>query len=302
MYSNYNSLQVSWNKQAGRFTYMANYTFGKALGIRGENGGGGNLGDPTNLKNNYGTLPNNRTHIFNLAYVYQVPNINSENKLVKGVFNNWQVSGIGQFQSGADLQAASGSNANFNYTAYIPAGTTFQGKTLAVPIQASSQNVLGTPDVLLMPKVICDPRRNLGMHQYINGNCFQGFAEPGQQGSYVFPTLTGPGFFNTDLSLFKNFTWGASENKKLQFRFSGYNFLNHANPSFISGDPALNLNFNQQGQLVANGGKTFGVASYKLGHRIVQDGDQIHLVIRSVNRKGAASRAALFYCYVTRSS
>ncbi len=270
MYSNYNSMQVSWNKQAGRFTYMANYTFGKALGIRGENGGGGNLGDPTNLKNNYGTLPNNRTHIFNLAYVYQFPNLNSENKLVKGVLNNWQVSGIGQYQSGADLQAASGSNANFNYTAYIPAGTTFQGKTLAVPVQASSQNVLGTPDVLLMPKVICDPRQNLGPHQYINGNCFQGFAEPGQQGSYVFPTLTGPGFFNTDLSLFKNFTWGASENKKLQFRFSGYNFLNHANPSFISNDPALNLSFNQQGQLIANGGKTFGVASYKLGHRIVQ--------------------------------
>jgi Carboxypeptidase regulatory-like domain len=270
MYSNYNSMQVSWNKQAGRFTYMANYTFGKALGIRGENGGGGNIGDPTNLKNNYGTLPNNRTHIFNLAYVYQFPNLTSANRLVKGVLNDWQVSGIGQYQSGADLQAASGSNQNFNYTAYIPAGTTFMGKTITSAVQTSNQNVLGTPDVLLMPKVICDPRKNLGPHQYINGNCFQGFATPGQQGDYVFPTLTGPGFFNTDLSLFKNFTWGASENKKLQFRFSGYNFLNHANASFISGDPALNLNFNQQGQLVANGGKTFGVASYKVGHRIMQ--------------------------------
>ncbi len=270
MYSNYNSMQVSWNKQAGRFTYMANYTFGKALGIRGENGGGGNIGDPTNLKNNYGTLPNNRTHIFNLAYVYQFPNLNSENKLVKGVLNNWQLSGIGQYQSGSDLQAASGSNQNFNYTAYIPAGTTFMGKTIDSPVQASNQNILGSPDVQLMPKVICDPRKNLGPNQYINGNCFQGFATPGQQGDYIFPTMTGPGFFNTDLSLFKNFTWGASENKKLQFRFSGYNFLNHANPTFISNDPALNLNFNQQGQLVANGGKTFGVATYKTGHRIIQ--------------------------------
>ncbi len=127
MYSNYNSLQVSWNKQAGRFTYMANYTFGKALGIRGENGGGGNIGDPTNLKNNYGTLPNNRTHIFNLAYVYQVPNLNSENKLVKSVFNNWQVSGIGQYQSGADLQAASGSNRQLQLHRLYPGGYNVHG-------------------------------------------------------------------------------------------------------------------------------------------------------------------------------
>jgi hypothetical protein len=82
--------------------------------------------------------------------------------------------------------------------------------------------------------------------------------------------LTGPGFVNTDLSLFKNFTLGASESKKLQFRFSGYSFLNHANPTFVSNNPALNLSFNQQGQLIANGGKTFGVASYKIGHRIMQ--------------------------------
>ncbi len=124
------------------------------------------------------------------------------------------------------------------------------GTTLAAPVQARNQNVLGTPDVTLMPKVICDPRKNLGPSQYINGNCFQGFATPGEQGNYIFPTLTGPGFFNTDLSLFKNFTWGASENKKLQFRFSGYNFLNHANPTFVANDPALNLSFNPNGQLL----------------------------------------------------
>ena len=267
MYSNYNSLQVSWNKQAGRFNYMANYSFSKALGIRGENGSA--TGDPTNLNNNYGTLPNNRKHIFNLAYVYQFPNLTSDNKLVKGVLNNWQVSGIGQYQSGSDLQAAVSSN--FNYSAYIPAGTTFEGKTITAPIKASNQNILGTPDITLMPKVICNPRSNLGPSQYINGNCFQGFATPGEQGTYVFPTLTGPGFFNTDLSLFKNFTWGASESKKLQFRFSGYNFLNHANPTFVANDPSLNLSFNSNGQLLQPApGKTFGVASYKTGHRIMQ--------------------------------
>ena len=40
MYSNYNGLQVTWNKQQGHFIYLANYTFAKALGIRGENADG----------------------------------------------------------------------------------------------------------------------------------------------------------------------------------------------------------------------------------------------------------------------
>jgi len=262
MYSNYNSLQVSWNKQSGRFTFMTNYTFSKALGIRGENGSAS--GDPTNLKNNYGTLPNNRTHIFNIAYVYEVPKLNSGNAVLKGIANGWQVSGIAQYQSGADLQAAVSSN--FNYVGFIQPGTYF-GKTLAVPVQAGNQNTLGNSDITLMPQVICNPRAGLKDKQYINGSCFSGNVTPGVQGTYIFPTLTGPGFFNTDLSVFKNFTWGASETKKLQFRFSGYNFLNHPVRSFIQNDPALNLTFNSSGQLANT---NFGYANYKVGHRILQ--------------------------------
>src|SRR6516162_2638218 len=52
---------------------------------------------------------------------------------------------------------------------------------------------------------------------------------------------------NHDLSLFKNFKF--SEQRSLQFRFMGYNFLNHAIPSFLGGDPGLNLTFNSAGQV-----------------------------------------------------
>jgi len=114
-----------------------------------------------------------------------------------------------------NLQAAV--NSNFNYKGFIPKGTTFMGKTLGVDIQATAQNTLGSDDITLMPKLTCDPRAGLKANQYINANCFSPFVTPGQQGSYIFPDLTGPGFFNTDLSLFKNFTFGASENKKLTF-------------------------------------------------------------------------------------
>lgn len=277
MYSNYNALQVTWNKQAGPLTFLSNYTFGKALGIRGENGSA--TGDPTVLGNNYGTLPNNRTQIFNAAYVYAFPVMHNGNRFVKGVANGWQISGITQYQTGADLQAAVTSN--FGYSAFFQPGTTFMGQTLQytdpktglpVPytIQASASNVLGTPDLTLMPHLTCDPRKGLAHNQFVNGACFSPFATPGQQGNYIFPTLTGPGFWNSDLSLQKSFTFGPSENRKLEFRFSGYNFLNHPNLTFISGDPGLNLTFNNAGVRQNNGGVVFGTATNTIGHRIIQ--------------------------------
>jgi len=275
MYSNYNSLQVTWNKQAGHLTFLTNYTFGKALGIRGE--GGSATGDPTNLRNNYGTLPNNRTHIFNAAYVYEFPTVANANRFVKGVANGWQISGITQYQTGADLQASVSSN--FNYSAFFQPGATFMGQTLsyidpstgnpkAYTIQASSTNSVGSPDLTFMPTLTCDPRQGLKANQYINGACFSPFVTPGQQGTYIFPTLTGPGFFNSDLSLFKNFTFAKSENKKLQFRFSGYNFLNHPLRSFTSGDPNLStLTYDASGKLT---NPTFGQALWTAGHRSIQ--------------------------------
>ena len=267
MYSNYNSLQVTWNKQAGHMTFLTNYTFGKALGIRNENGDGGNVTDPTCLRCNYGTLPNNRTQIFNLAYVYEFPTLHDANRFVKGVANGWQISGLTQFQSGSDLQAAISSN--FSYIGYIKGGTTFMGKTLnsGYNLQASSEDALGTADITLMPVLTCDPRKGLQPHQYINGNCFSPWVTPGVQGNVVWPTLTGPGFFNSDLSLFKNFAWGNSESRKLQFRFSGYNFLNHPNRTFISGDPNLLLQFSSAGAL---NNSNFGYATNTIGHRIIQ--------------------------------
>jgi hypothetical protein len=260
MYSNYNSLQVSYNKQAGKFTFMSNFTWSKALGIRGENGA--TAGDPTNFKNLYGTLPNNRPLIFNVAYVYELPNLAKSNKLMKGIVNNWQLSGVTQMQSGTNIQAAITNNLNFG--AYFPSGSTFKGYTFADGTTGmNNTNSLGTPDISLMPRVICNPTANLKNHQYMNGACFAPPAA-GTQGNYIMPDMLGPAFWNSDLSAFKNFAW--SESRKLQLRFSAYNFLNHPLNSFLGGDPGLNLTWDQSGVL----NPKFGYTTQKLGHRIVQ--------------------------------
>lgn len=266
MYSNYNSLQASWNKQTGRLTMMLNYTFGKALGIRGENGIGGNIPNSLDLRSGYGTLPNNRTHIFNAAYIYELPKVNTSNRFLKGIANDWQISGITQVQSGSDLQTSvSGANQSFNFSAYIPTGTVFMGTEIPAGTQTSNERNLGTGDVTLMPKVICDPRSGLGKNQYINGACFTQPAV-GSNGDYIFPVLTGPTFLNSDLTLFKKFVFGASESKKLEFRISGYNFLNHPIRTFVNNDPGLQLTFDQSGVLNSR----FGYAQNKTGHRVFQ--------------------------------
>ncbi len=69
------------------------------------------------------------------------------------------------------------------------------------------------------------------------------------------------------ISVFKNFTFGKSESRKLQFRFSGYNFLNHPNRTFLNGDQNLNLSFNSSGAL---SNPNFGTATNTIGHRILQ--------------------------------
>jgi len=262
-YSNYNSLQTSWNKQSGHGNWLINYTFSKSLGIRGENGTNG-VGDPLNIKNDYGVLPNDRTHIFNAAYVYQEGSVYHGNKLLGGVVNGWQISGITQVQSGSPLQATNPSN--FNLAGNFLPGTTLPNGVDISGVGLSKALVTGSDDFNMQPILTCDPRKGLTNNQFINGNCFA-IPGVGQNGSWIFPYIKGPTYFGSDLSLFKNFQ--LSEARKVQFRFSMYNFLNHPLTSFnpAGGDGNLNLTFNSAGKL---SNPTFGYANFLNGNRSIQ--------------------------------
>jgi len=262
-YSNYNSLQASWNKQSGHANWLVNYTFSKSLGIRGENATNG-VGDPTNIRNDYGVLPNDRTHLFNAAYVYQEGSVYHGNKFVGGVVNGWQFSGITQIQSGSPLQAVNPSN--FNLAGSFLPGTTLPNGVKLSGVGLSDGLVTGSEQITMQPILTCDPRNGLANHQFINGNCFA-IPGPGQNGSFIFPYIKGPTFFNSDLSLFKNFQ--ITEAKKIQFRASFYNFLNHPLVSFnpAGGDGNLLLNFNSAGKLT---NPNFGYADYLNGNRTIQ--------------------------------
>lgn len=264
LYSNYNSLQASWNKQSGRINYLVNYTFSKALGIRGEGGNNG-LGDPINLRNNYGVLPNDRTQVFNAAYIVQLPDPIHGSKLLKGVVNGWQFSGVTQIQSGSPLQDQV--NSNFGLGGNLLPGTTLPNGVDVSGVGISSDIITGSPNINAQPILTCDPRKNLAKNQFINGDCLAP-PSPGHNGSFIFPYVKTPPFFNSDLSLFKNFQ--ISEAKKIQFRVSAYNFINHPLTAFNPAGNDSNLtsfSFDSNGK-IAN--KNFGYANYLYGARSIQ--------------------------------
>jgi hypothetical protein len=249
LYANYNGLQAKYMRSRGRTIMSVNYTFGKAMGILNP------TFDSFNLENNYGVQANNRTHIFNAAYSYDMGSV-VRNRFGGALLNGWQISGITQIQSGANLTGLRNQNFGMNLNGLKMPGTTHN---------ISSTSVFGTPNITLMPILTCDPTANLAPQQYINPSCFSYPRNPGEQGPTIHRPIYGPAFFNSDLGLFKNFTVG--EGKRLQFRANAYNFLNHPLWSFPA-NQNLNLGFSgTTGELTT---PLFGTTTTKQGRRIVQ--------------------------------
>src|SRR5205085_12240836 len=95
-YANYNAMQMTWLRSKGRYSVNMNYTFGKAMGIVNPSL------DQFNLNNDYGVKPGNRTHIFNIAYSIEMGKFVRQ-RMAGDFVNGWQLSGIFQAQSGANL-------------------------------------------------------------------------------------------------------------------------------------------------------------------------------------------------------
>jgi len=263
-YANYNSLQASWKKQAGSVSYLLNYTFSKVLGIRDGNtnqaGTTGSVVDPFNIKDNYGPLAYDHTHIVNATYVWNMPKFVHNNRVLEGAVNGWQLSGYSTYQSGAPLQANGTLNFSFAGGLTVPinglAGSTYQLPDNSIPLPnglksnsvnqatfyGTSQN--GGGYAAMLPLITCDPRKGRGSHQYFNPNCF-GTPAFGQLGTFNWPYLHAPAYFDSDLGIYKNFQ--ITESKQLQFRVQGTNFLNHPLYQFgLAGtsDETINLQQN----------------------------------------------------------
>jgi hypothetical protein len=254
--SQYDSLQASLNRRMGWMTVALNYTFSKSLATSTYAGAFKDYG----TSEYWSISTSNRPHVLNAAYVFTLPKTGLRNQILRGALDGWEISGITQVESGAQLTANTGANLGLNGAA--------GGVTL-----------VGSPDVTPAPTLLCSPTQGLKSGQYANPSCF-GLPSAGGIGNGRFPFIAGPMFWNSDLTLVKQFA--IREHQNVQFRFSAFNFMNHALSSFTAGDNNLKLNFDSTGKLT-NATDTqhacpgpacaaFGYADYHYGHRIIEMG------------------------------
>jgi hypothetical protein len=248
-YSNYHGLVAALQKQTGKGTFLINYTFSKVMGIRDgqtDNGGGNGASiDPFNLRNNYGPLAYDHSHIFNAAYYVQLPTLNTGNALLKAAANGWKLSGDMQIQSGAPIQPNTGGNLNIKWSG------------------VSNTQLLGTDAMVLMPYLTCDP--SYAPEKHFNPDCFKTPTTQGVNGPAVWPYMKGPAFFNTDIAVFRDVK--VAESQRIQFRASAFNFLNHPLPQFGLGSD-VNLTMGSNGTNINTA--TTGTPQYKTGRRVVE--------------------------------
>jgi hypothetical protein len=286
--ANYNSLQATLRRNVSHgLTLLGSYTWSKTLGFTQTFQG---VVDPFDSKRYYGPLPWDHAHIFNISYIYQLPSLGaqhfSSSKVAKGVLDGWQFSGITHFTGGAPViignptincTMAPGATTNLCANDALEKGSRFSG---------SGVGWYGTPDMLDYNTTNADGNVvrpivtwQAGGFKHVGDHWFSpsSVTLPGinQFGSLELPTFRGPFSQEWDMTLFKSFNLG--EDRRLEFRFAGFNVFNHANlgttgSAFIT-TPIFNWVLPANAHHFADGhpelvnGSQLGTITNKYGHR-----------------------------------
>jgi len=212
--SNYNALQVTAERRARNFNFLASYTYSHALDD--STSSPGSVVNPYNIRADYGNSDLNVPNRFVASAGYHLP-FKTSGKL-NPVIHGWQVNAIAEYFDG-------------------------------LPFSVTSANGVGdglTPRAELVPgngngSLPTDKR---SIHEWFNTAAFvsiplTGPLANGQWGNSGRNSLQGPGTKNIDFSIFKNFQ--VAESKALQLRAEFFNLFNTPqfnNPSATAPTPA----------------------------------------------------------------
>jgi hypothetical protein len=231
--SSYHSLQATASHQQGKnLQFFATYTFSKALGSTATNETGSQV-DPIDTRHrSWGVLPYDRTHIFNLSYNYNLPSLARgafDNKVTRGLFSGWQMSGITTFQSGNPMKLVfSGDLGGANAALAFVGSDAFSNSAFASgpvsPVFTKNPTISGNS---FGQRVL-----DLGAIQ------IPGLGSTGAQVQPFY--LRAPHRWNHDVSFFKNFR--VTEAKKIQFRAGFFNIFNQAYPVFNTNNSQSDVN------------------------------------------------------------
>jgi len=205
--SSYKSLQIKATRRFHRdLTLTADYVWSRAMdledndngNINGTGGGGNNLTDPFNPKLDWAPAGFDRTHAFNLNYIYTIPYHGTGP--MKYLLAGWQFGGLWKWWSGVPLDVTINGNAG-NFV-----GVVRPDLASGVPVYLSHSDHV----------------------QWLNPKAFLRPAD-GTVGSVRRNAFRGPGINNWDMSLFKNINF--TESMYIQFRVETYNTFNHTQPA-----------------------------------------------------------------------
>jgi hypothetical protein len=229
--SNYHSLQVAVNRRfAKNLQFGGAWTWSKAMGFAN-----GDTDEVSNLLSpriwNYGRESFDRTHIFKASFTWDLPKVSAlwSTGFTRRVLDDWTISGIATFQSGA------------------PAGIGFGGvveRSGASPTSAttwSGSPTDGSRVVILRSPVLPKDQQTFSRYFDTGAIAMPTRNTPGNAPKDIFRE---PGINNWDLSLFKQIAL-RGERVNLQFRAEAYNAFNHTQFSSVDTTARFDASGNQ---------------------------------------------------------
>lgn len=207
--SRYNSLQVSINRPFSKGLMLKGaYTLSKAkdMTTNGEDGWTGlTWNHPLKFADNFDIAVFDRTHVFQMGYVYNLPFLKSRNDLTGKFFGGWQVNGI---------------FAKYSGTPYAIGGTN------------NALNCQGCGSVLINVSGDPEPIGKVGSSTTATYYDKSLFSQPTGTGKEGFGTsrrtqFRRPPVWNLDMSLFKQFR--VTERIQPELRVEAVNVFNHTN-------------------------------------------------------------------------
>ncbi len=213
----YNSLQVAFRmEQKHGFTAQFSYTWSHEIDIQSADltsstlaGSGGTLSNPFDASYDRGSGNFDRRHIFNVNYIYDLPFYKHGGNFLQHEFlAGWQIAGVTVAEAGVPL------NIYYNGPDTLGLGG----------------NTTNRPDIVSSVKY---PKTQAS---WFDRNSFVAPIAPWAAGAPAGDTgfgdarkdnIVGPGLFNWNISLYKDFLLTSHEGPRLQLRAESYNTFNH---------------------------------------------------------------------------
>ena len=226
--SNYHSLQLNVTKRTRTgLTLLGNYVYGRIMDNNSSTMAG-NIGprNPFNIHADYGPADFDVAHRAAISAVYDLPKMQTSNRVFAMLVNGWQMNTIVTLQTGNPFSILSGSD--------------------------RSQSGDGNNDNADVAGNWARPSGANQLQQYFNTAAFR-IAAPGTYGNTGRNILRAPGRENIDMSIFKMFP--IAERLRLQFRAEAFNIQNRANfliqPANAGTTATFNVNSPNFGKILA---------------------------------------------------